>query len=386
MDAGEANAIGRALFDPLDETGWASRWLGAPKHRQLVVRTQTVSPSNDELALLNAPWELLAAPAGPLVADAGQLFIVQRQLGPIGQQAEPQHGDLRLMFMAASPEGQTELDIDQEEAAIASSAGEVRRLALVVEETGTLPWLEERLRSEGPFEALHISCHGDVGHQGPLLAFEDAAQGMQLISPDELIPAAEGVSLLFLSACRTAEHTAHLAFAHQAARTIANVLGWDGSVLDADATLFARHFYGQLVKGQTAPMAAARARQHLWKANSENDQQGRHWHLARVYSGPGGGGPLCAPNKPQRQPPPEPAAFLDNNRTVRVAPPRHFVGRRRQAQAAIRALRQPGGMVLLHGMGAVGKSSLAARLITRTALAPVVVYGRFDHLSLFDAL
>ena len=59
-------------------------------------------------------------------------------------------------------------------------------------------------------------------------------------------------------------------------------------------------------------------------------------------------------------------AFLDPARQhVPVATRAEFVGRRRPIQAVLRAFRDGAG-VLVHGMGALGKSSLAARVVSRT--------------------
>ncbi|NBC31896.1 MAG: AAA family ATPase [Alphaproteobacteria bacterium] len=50
----------------------------------------------------------------------------------------------------------------------------------------------------------------------------------------------------------------------------------------------------------------------------------------------------------------------------------------------LRAFRDGAPGVLIHGMGALGKSSVAARVANRTALKPVVVFDRYDALAIFD--
>jgi hypothetical protein len=81
--------------------------------------------------------------------------------------------------------------------------------------------------------------------------------------------------------------------------------------------------------------------------------------------------------------------FLDaRNRRVPVATAQQFVGRRRQAQAVLRAFRdhRKAG-VLLFGMGNLGKSSLAARIANRLpGHQTVVVYGRYDAPAVFEQL
>ena len=168
------------------------------------------------------------------------------------------------------------------------------------------------------------------------------------------------------------------------------MLGWDGSVFDADAIEFARHFYRQLAGGSSAQRAAAFARRALLRPEGQDARSRRHWHLARVYLGPQGGGALCSNKKAKRQWDAERAerAFLDKmKQRVPVATRAEFVGRRRATQAVLRAFRERASGALIHGMGALGKSSLAARVQNRMARhVPVVIFERYDALAIFDAV
>lgn len=80
--------------------------------------------------------------------------------------------------------------------------------------------------------------------------------------------------------------------------------------------------------------------------------------------------------------------FLDKVRgEVPVARHAEFVGRRRQAQAVLRAFRDGAAGVLIHGMASLGKSSLAARIASRmNTRKPVVVFKQYDALTVFDRL
>ena len=168
------------------------------------------------------------------------------------------------------------------------------------------------------------------------------------------------------------------------------MLGWDGSVYDVDAMDFAQVFYRRLVGRDRVPLAAARARQALRQARLADPAQGRHWHLARLYLGPRGGGALTAPGQPKRKPALDvyKDQFLDQRRgEVPVARRAEFVGRRRQAQAVLKAFRDGAAGVLIHGMASLGKSSLAARIASRmSARKPVVVFNKYDELTVFDRL
>jgi hypothetical protein len=276
----ELSAIGREMFAWLDDGGWASSWANGAGDRFLEIQVPGMGSAEEE-ALLDAPWELLSSADSPLASDDVRLFIVARRIGEKEAPFDPRHADLQLMFMAAAVEGQTELDFEAEEAAILDATQRLP-IRVVVEETGARAFLGERLTSEGPFEALHLSCHGSIdAAKGPIVLLEGAAGGEDRAGPGEIIQAlgADPVPLVVLSACRTAElggsatapgssvrrddasTTADWSetdmpreaargvrgtgpdlatpFVRRLATVIPNVVGWDGSVYDIDAIDFA---------------------------------------------------------------------------------------------------------------------------------------------------
>lgn len=87
------------------------------------------------------------------------------------------------------------------------------------------------------------------------------------------------------------------------------------------------------------------------------------------------------------------AEFLDAAGKVEVCPHDRFVGRRRPLQRCLRVLKSFAGEdcyaegVLLHGMGGLGKSSLAARLCDRLPdYRRLVWVGQVDELALLRVL
>lgn len=291
-------AIGREMFDWLNESGWAAAWTKAAGSRDLEIRIDDPADSLAQ-AVLEAPWELLARETGHLADDAVQLFELSRRIGAEGSPVEPHFSDLQLMFMAAAPVGTSPLAFEDEEFAILEATKRLH-LHLVVEESGCAQFLRERLDQEGPFEALHLSCHGDIDQQlGPVLALEDETGQLAPADIGEMVGTLgdpQRTPLVFLSACRTAEQieagerTAE-PFVRELVRAgVANVLGWDGSVYDSDARAYARSFYRELASMQRVAHAAAVARQALRRNQTKDPRQGRHWHLARLYLGPAGGG------------------------------------------------------------------------------------------------
>lgn len=386
-------AIGREMFAWLDEAGWASAWQAGGGDRILDV-IASGDPDEQEAALLDAPWELLANAKG-FLADDDRMFVPCRRLGPPGTVWTPQHGDLQILFMAAAVEGQSELDFEQEESGILEATKNVRDVRVIVEESGTLAELGARLsQDEGPFEVVHISCHGTITEEtGPVLLLETAEGDADLVGPRDIARAIGAMppALVFFSACRSAARgKGELAasFAARIAAVVPNVIGWDGSVYDLDATDFACAFYHELGRMRNVPAAAAAARMALLKKRARQEG-GTHWHLARAYAGVGGGGPLCvAKGKLRRHvADAEVKAFLDRNRgRVEVAGRHAFVGRRRVLQSVLRRFKEGSAGVLVHGMGALGKSSVAARISSRVQLRTCVIFERYDALEILGEM
>ena len=166
------------------------------------------------------------------------------------------------------------------------------------------------------------------------------------------------------------------------------VIGWDGSVDDRAATLFARRLYQGLADRADVAVAVGDARRVLLEADDPVVRA--DWHLARLWLGPAGGGPLVGGARKRSLVPATRGTktFLDRKQKVPVATAEMFVGRRPELQQSLRALRsgQRAG-VLLHGQGRLGKSSLAARIADRCPdFAVAVVFGDYSALAILDAI
>src|SRR5580692_7335049 len=84
----ELLAIGREMFGWLDAALWASGWADEAGDRELEIRVRRRDDPR-EVALLDAPWELLARDNGPVGLDATQLFTVARRIGASAAVWEP---------------------------------------------------------------------------------------------------------------------------------------------------------------------------------------------------------------------------------------------------------------------------------------------------------
>jgi tetratricopeptide (TPR) repeat protein len=123
------------------------------------------------------------------------------------------------------------------------------------------------------------------------------------------------------------------------------------------------------------------------------ENKARDWHLLRLYAAGSLPGSLVTPlRKPGRKPAPPPTVstqFLDPAGKIKVPTRESFVGRRQQLQSCLRVVSQSSDAVgvLIHGMGGLGKSSLAARLCDRLPNFERVVWvGRIDEASLVSRL
>ena len=419
-DAGVFAGLGRELYGWLE--GDEGRLAGLLERAAAPVVFEVAgprSPSDAEWAVLRAPFELLAAPGGGfLAADELMRFCVARRLGRAGERPPLDGFGLGLAFMASAPRGAGELDFEAEEAAVLAAVGE-SRIDLLVEDTGDPQQLAQRLAGPGGLPAVHLSCHGVNSWQArpggpgvPVLMMEDDAGGPRPATAGELVRLLAPVPrLVFVSACLTATGAdapddlppgdggkgsagaggglvAHSLATALVTAGVPAVIGWDGSVGDRAATVFAGQLYGALAGGADLAVAAGDARRALLE--SQDRQLREDWHLARVWLGPAGGGPLVAGTRRRSLVPATRGTkvFLDRKHQVPVAAPDMFVGRRPELQQALRALRsgQRAG-VLLHGQGRLGKSSLAARIADRLPeYAVAVVHGQYGALAILDAV
>ncbi|MFJ4557774.1 CHAT domain-containing protein [Streptomyces massasporeus] len=413
-------AVGRELYQWLDgDLGQLTRLLGEASAPLVFEVRAPAKPSAAAWALLRAPYELLAAPKGRFLAEAPELFAVARRLGQPSPAQALDGYRLGVAFMASAPRGQHELDFEAEEMAILNAVGETS-LDLVVEDSGNPEHLGLRLSELGGMPVVHLSCHGlhnwrrgPDGPATPVLLMEDDLGDGRPTSADALVGLlTPRPRLAFVSACLTATgadvaghvpagvghrggsiaepgvSVAHSMATGLVAAGIPAVIGWDGSVSDQAATRFAERLYRQLGRRMEVAEAVADARRHLLACPDE--RQRTEWHLARLWLGPAGGGPLVAGNRKRQMVPPHHVTktFLDRKHQLPVAAAEMFVGRRPEMQRTLRALRggQKAG-VLLHGQGRLGKSSLAARIADRHPnRAVAVVFGDYTPTAILDAI
>ena len=387
--------LGREIYAWLNGSeGIVERARSTRDGTPFVVEFQTpANPNGDAQHFLEAPWETLADDGGFLAGDGKLLYCPLRRLGRAADPREPSKYRPSIVFMAAAPKrGGPELNYEAEETAVLGATSRIG-IDLTVEESGTLSLLADCMARQSPVDVLHIVCHGH-NRPGPILQLENDEGGPAHCAPLDLarelgdhLP-----KLLFVSACKTGDPDEFLnSFsAEMVERGIPAVLGWGGSVSDAEAIRFAESLYGYLAKKNTLEMCLAWSRFDLLSPKGGKGEPARDWHLARLYLGARGGGVL-ARGDASKAPPADAGVkeFLDAKaQQVPVAGRHEFVGRRREIQKILKEFREKAHAgVLISGMGRQGKSSLAARAANRMGgLATAVVFGHYGAEDILRAM
>ena len=386
-------ALGQKLYRWLD--GAQDCWLATARKGKggLAVHIDC------EKRLRHLPWEIVSEDHSFLCGPSTKPFAPVRRVGNDAQDVEPQNRPLRVLFMASSPLNVTPvLAYEDEENRILQATGE-RQIELVVEESGSLPGLTERVEWHGEdhFDVFHLTGHADVRDDEPIFTMEDDVGLRQDVTASELAEAFGGrwPRLIFLSGCKTGEAPQEGILPSFCERMVEAgapaVLGWALPVLDTTATQAAEELYHHLAVGVAIDETVARARAQLLKNKAAD------WHLLRLYADATELSPLVtAPGKKGREKlrvRPAQKEFLDAGAKGEVCAREFFVGRRRAIQRCLRILRALTSSedycegILLHGMGGLGKSSLAARLCERMqGYQRVVLVGKVDEDELREHL
>jgi hypothetical protein len=384
----ELRDLGEALFNFLDgDEHWFSQALADPQG--VTVRIAAGQ------RLGHLPWELVVRDGSYLaVRESAPLLPVRaaRSNATLATVVPQRNRPLRVLFMATSPEGvEPVLSYEAEEAGILAATADTGT-ELVVEESGTLEGLRFTAQSYGTgyFDVLHVSGHATVHEGQPMFVVENELGGPVLATADQIARAMNGQwpRLVFVSGCLTGGASDRGTIPSMSESLVQAgapvVLGWALPVGDVSASVFAAQLYRELAAGQPLDDAVVEARRQLYAGHS------RSWHLLRVYADKS---PMTAMVTPQYTEGREQirvrhaaTEFLDPQTQIsRVASRANFVGRRRVIQRCLRTLKQPLGSpgaaeaLVLQGLGGLGKSTLASRLLERMPTHQRAVwFGRVD--------
>ncbi|MGI2902845.1 tetratricopeptide repeat protein [Tolypothrix sp. VBCCA 56010] len=385
---------GRRLYKWLDGSDRTLQLLLDKYRREGIVLAIATSEK-----LAHLPWEVLHDGNRFLVQHVPAIvpvrWVSDSTVKKLTIEGEAENRALQVVFMATSPlDVKPVLDFEAEEARILE-ATKRQPLALTVEESGCLSELGYLVDGydKDYFDVLHLTGHATLQDGQPRFITETATGEAYYASAGDIAQELQFrlPKLIFLSGCRTGQAGNSGSVPSMAEELLKSgakaVLGWGQKVLDPEATAAAAALYQELSAGKQITEALACTYQALI------NNKARDWHLLRLYAAGNLPSSLVTPKgKPGRKPAPPLSVttqFLDPAGQVKVPTRESFVGRRRQLQNCLRVLTQSSDEigVLIHGMGGLGKSSLAARLCDRLPNFQRVVWlGRIDEASLVSRL
>jgi tetratricopeptide (TPR) repeat protein len=380
--------LGRKLFDWLDGS---QRWLSGSIDRH---KRGLIIAIDAQGRLGGLPWEILYDDRG---------FLVTRSIVPIRVVGGCDVGaivnrvpdrELRALFMATDPiDVYPKLNFEREEAAILKATRDLP-MELRVEESGCLDELKSFWRRfRGKFDVFHLNGHADIDKKNGVPYFiTESLEGKRvesLLKDFDEVFKLHYPPLMFLSGCRTGESSNGGATSSLAADLVAQgasaVLGWGRSVGDDGAIDAAMLLYECLAQGGTLAEALAMTYGGMIDKGVED------WCLLRLYARFEAWDALVLP--------PEDGVwqrlyeasedFLDPQGSVKVAGRDGFVGRRRYLQGGLRGLKSSSNLgIWLYGIGGVGKSTIAARLLDRLSASyqKLVIVGGLDADKLKNLL
>ncbi|MES9520389.1 tetratricopeptide repeat protein [Streptomyces capoamus] len=353
----------------------------------------------DDPRWVDLPWETLTVPgtAGPLVlSEQVELYrTVRRDSEPVAVQVP---GPLRILAVVASPEsgGGELLDYERELGRILDAVDPARSghgAYVQVLNWGSLAEIRAALEKER-FHILHLSCHAAPG----MLILEDEHGHADEVDAQRFmgaLPADRGVPLVVLAGCSTARTSVERSAAGGEAdgtgpddtvdadgegrnraglaralleRGVPAVLAMTEAVTDRYATELAADMYRTLARAEhpnplTALSNARRTLEQRRRELPERDPRAGwpEWATPTLFSA---GPPLPLFDRAHGDEQVAVAAETALEEGMVVRKVGEFVGRRAELRRLLAALRDPQRAgVLVHGIGGVGKSTLAAELL-----------------------
>jgi tetratricopeptide (TPR) repeat protein len=379
-------AMGQALWDALQ--------LGDSLETAKQASGQQVLPiiiASADAAILTLPWETLHHPTyGFLGREAG--FSLSRR-NPTVSVALPalQREPLRVLLFTSLPDDLSEperLDVEAEQAAVQEALMEQERLGEIVLEMpddGRLETLRATLQQFQP-HLVYLSGHGNFTHEhhqqrayGSFL-FEDAlGRRGQAVAESELVACFQNtrVQLLVMSACLSAKQ--HPNYPHNGLSAalyrvgIPHVIGMRESVFDKAGIQFAKALLHTLGKHSTVDVALQQARAAITQPFKEAGGYRDNTNPIRTEASYG---QWCLPQLLSHD---LQQGLVDWGFTPKpvkrsewqvmrgdVSLPERFIGRRRELRQWQNRLRDKNqNRLLITGLGGMGKTALAGKLLNR---------------------
>ncbi|MFQ6092160.1 MAG: CHAT domain-containing protein, partial [bacterium] len=318
--------------------------------------------------LWKIPWEYIHD-GDDFLALSGRAHLNRKPIGLGDVSAIKSPQPLRLLVVVSSPNGVPELNSEREIGIIQEVLDPARRkgyLEIDYLEIATLSNLRSKIRHFQP-HILHYTGHGGKlpFSNETYFACEDDDNELRPIFGDDLrriTQDSDTLHLVVLPGCMTAQ-THHQDALKGVATTLLQdsipaVLAMQYSILDESGIEFARKFYEELGKGSNVLEALTEVRLKLYDLRG-NDRA--DWGIPALYLRT----PefrLIDPTKPLQ--PKETEAEQVNIGGLPIV--RGFVGRKKEIRDIRQAISNPRiPAVYVYGLGGVGKTALAAKIIEK---------------------
>jgi TIR domain-containing protein/CHAT domain-containing protein/AAA ATPase-like protein len=371
-------ALGKLCF-PGDSAGALAALLdGSPQGTLVEVIFEADDPQ-----LLGLAFEAARLADDRVLALHPHAVTLRRPLGMAGRTQPPLAGPLKLLVAVAAPDegaaGSAVLDYERELGAILDAVEPSARLdncQVRVLEVGNPKPIGDALAHDA-YHVLHLSCHGSPG--ALQMETEDGAAvnitAEQLLAPSRVT--GRPLPLVLLNACHTGVPEGQTAsLAEALLRDVPAVLAMQAPVSDHYATNLAAAFYRHLAARENPlpSRALASARRELEEARQAAVRRGGAAHETQPEYATA---TLFVAGSEQRLADyGQDAAPLGQPPVLRLPGPvpqlslGELIGRRRELRETLRTLRDAGRRragVVLTGIGGVGKSALAGRVMCRLA-------------------
>ena len=371
----------RAFCLPADSAAALTTILdGAPLGTTVEICFETADPT-----LLALPFEALRLSDGRPIALHPNAVILRRVAGLTAPTTPLLAGPIKILIAIGAPDeaqspGTAVLDLERELQNILDAiqpAQLLENIEVRILEVGHPKVIADAIARDA-YHILHLSCHGQPG--GIILEDEEGGAvptNVKLLL-DPIRQTGRPLPMVLLSSCHGGVHVAAAAsFAQQLLQSgVPAVLAMQTSVSDFYATRLSRVFYENFANRELLlpSRALAAARKTLEAERRAAVQQNAPLHETQPeYATAGlfvaGAERALANFGLDKQP-------LQRRPVYEVAGPvpqlriDDLIGRRRELRTALRTLRDPKRQyagVVLTGLGGVGKSALAGRIMTRLA-------------------
>ncbi len=375
--------FGRDLYTRVFTDDLEKIWQEHKEHCDFLSLCLRLAPEVNDLAAL--PWETLHD--GEEYIAAGAKTGLSRLPLDIELQDDLPALPIPLKMLAfiSSPLDLKEnerLIIEQEQEILLKAANGpsgLGRLSIDFEDEAKLPILEKAL--EENYQIFHYSGHGISPENGGGLLLEDMEGKKKPVSVNEILQSlqkgAKDIRLAIISGCQTAR-TSHIEGFRDLARGLLNhkipaIMAMQFSITDRGGSLFADALYPRLIEGQALEMAVSASRRLLLQhdeAHIKGDAFAPVLFLANSE-------PLKITLSEKRETISQPKIDFS---LARVLPRLDFgfYGRRREYRAIRDGLiHQNHRVILIYGIGGIGKTALASHVVDRLG-------GQFQGIYAFD--